>query len=204
MTVVEVPVSISHFDAGQALIEEARRHQRRRRAWVGVITVIVLTAGTIAWWASDNGSRRVRPPASSGRGLPTAVVGVRLRSTETFCSGKVILKPPTSNEQPVLAARFTASQLPVEVVGALPVPDVVYARVTITDLGPITLAGLRPTYDNAPEWAVIYQNGDFRSLLGPPNNAPHQVGQEVAGGETALMFISPTSDKVLDTEVCPS
>jgi hypothetical protein len=65
-------------------------------------------------------------------------------------------------------------------------------------------------YDNAPEWVVIYRNGDFQSLTGPTSqdhvghHETPQVEQGQAGGETGLMIISPTSGAHLDTELCPS
>ena len=123
MTVVAPPVDATRADVAEALIEEARQHQRRRRAWIAaVVILIVLVAGTIAWWASGNASRQSRHSAGSGT-VQTVSAGARLRSSETFCDGQVILRPPTPDEHPDVRARITASRLPVDVIGRLPVPD---------------------------------------------------------------------------------
>jgi hypothetical protein len=93
-------------------------------------------------------------------------------------------------------------------VGTLPTPEVVYARVTILDLGPIIGNVVRPSFDNVPEWVVIYRNFDFRSLGG---SAPDHRGvdasqdrgrQAIATGETALLLISPTTSDLLDAQTC--
>jgi hypothetical protein len=62
MTIVERRMDAASAGVARALIEEARQHQRRRRAWIaGIITLIVLSGGAISWWARGNPSRQLRP-----------------------------------------------------------------------------------------------------------------------------------------------
>ena len=57
------PLNLSGQQKADALIEEARQRQRRRRRWVGSLVLIVLVASGI--WAAINGGSRVRPPPST-------------------------------------------------------------------------------------------------------------------------------------------
>ena len=126
--------------------------------------------------------------------------GSRLHSPESLCSGKVLLKPPTSTEHPrVHPPRITKSEVPVNFVGPPPVPDIVYARITITDFGEATATGLDLAFDNSPEWVVIYRNAKIMPIGGPIGAEPRPVAHE-----TILSVFDPTSGSGLDLQGCSS
>jgi photosystem II stability/assembly factor-like uncharacterized protein len=50
-------------DAADALIEEARRRQRKRRLWVGLIVLTVAAASGI--WVASHGGSAIKPPSTS-------------------------------------------------------------------------------------------------------------------------------------------
>jgi hypothetical protein len=131
--------------------------------------------------------------------------GGRLSAAESFCDAHVLLRPPTSKEHSrIRAPRITTP--PSVLVGPPPRPDIVFARLTITDFGVVKATGLHPTFDNAPEWVVIYRHAKVIPIGGPnvvgADGRPHGV-RTLARPETILSLIDPTSGSGLDVQTCP-
>ena len=78
----------------------------------------------------------------------------------------------------------------VRFVGPPPVPDIVYARITITDF---------PEFNNNPEWVIIYRNAKILRLGGPIGAEPRPLAHE-----TILSLFDPTSGSGLDLHECSS
>ena len=123
--------------------------------------------------------------------LTLSDTGHRLHFPESFCSGKVLLQPPTSTEHArAPAPKITKSDVNMRFVGPPPVPDIVYARIRITDI---------PGFNNTPEWAVIYRNAKIIPMGGMSGAEPRPLAHE-----TILSLFDPTSGSVLDIRRCPS
>jgi hypothetical protein len=145
--------------------------------------------------------------ACSDHGSGHALVGTvnRLQTPQTFCSGHVLLKPPKSAQHPRIPAPRVLIP-PAVLIGPPPVPHVVFAQVTITDLGVVTATGIHPTFDNTPEWVVIYRNAKVMPIGGPivvgANGQAHAVPQPASSG-TIISLISASSGSTLDVKTCP-
>jgi hypothetical protein len=87
----------------------------------------------------------------------------------------------------------------VNFVGRPPVPEIVYARITITDFGEVTATGLDLAFDNSPEWVVIYRNAKIIPIGGKIGAEPRPVAHE-----TIFSLFDPTSGSGLDLQTCPS
>jgi hypothetical protein len=78
----------------------------------------------------------------------------------------------------------------VNFVGRPPVPEIVYARITI---------GPDLAFDNSPEWVVIYRNAKIIPIGGKMGAEPRPVAHE-----TIFSLFDPTSGSGLDLQLCSS
>jgi hypothetical protein len=82
----------------------------------------------------------------------------------------------------------------------------VFARVTIIDFGVVIATGIDPTFENTPEWVVIYRDAKIRAIGGlnvvGADGQSHPVPTP-ARPETILSLIDPSSGAGLDVKTCP-
>ena len=123
--------------------------------------------------------------------MPLATVS-RLQATESICG--VLLQPPLSTEHPHIRVP-TLTALHLNIVGRLPAPDIVYARI------PAIESGLGSGTQAVPEWAVIYRH---TRLVIHRKMSTHPQTTRSTGEETILSIIDPTTGSSLDLRACSS
>jgi hypothetical protein len=178
--------------ATEALIPEAREHQRRRYVWTGAVAALaaVVLAGLIAgavvlFSGSTAGSRSPQPAASVALVRPSHYVYFR----PVLCSAPAYSPAATSGAAPAASAtcspasQFTTSNLAVNPAGHG--PDGFSSTTPPTDAALAHVPSTRPAED-VPSATVLLpstdgtsQYGGPRLLLGPAEMTNASIGSAV-------------------------